>query len=119
MRIVPAFNELKDRQACFCLGVEGLTVEQFALESGKEALAQGVIVAIADRAHRRTDAGFPAALAEGQRGVLTALIGVVNDAFGTALLNSHVQGIHHQGGLEVSGHCPTDDFATPGIHDNG
>jgi len=48
MRIVPAFDEGKDSQACFRLGVEGMAVEQFAFESGKEALAESIVVAISD-----------------------------------------------------------------------
>jgi hypothetical protein len=55
---------------CFDLGFETATVEQFTFERGKETLAHGIIEAIADRAHRRSYAGFAAALAEGDRSVL-------------------------------------------------
>ena len=53
-------------------------VEQLALERGEEALAQGVVVAVADRAHRRPHPGLPASLAEGDGGVLGALVGVMD-----------------------------------------
>ena len=49
-----------------------MAVEHLAFESGKEALAESIVVAIADRAHRWADPSFSTALTEGQRGVLTA-----------------------------------------------
>lgn len=119
MGIVPTFDECKDRLACHWLIVEGTAIEQLAFQGGEEALTESIIETISDRAHRWADASFPATLAERQGSVLTALIGVVDDVFWVTLLDRHVQGIHHQGSLEVSGHCPTDDFAAPGIHDNG
>jgi len=39
MRVVPSFNKLEDRDACFDLGFEAAAVEQFAFEGGKETLA--------------------------------------------------------------------------------
>jgi hypothetical protein len=65
MRIVPAFDELKDSQACFCLCVEGMALEQFTFQGSEETFTQGIIVAIADRAHGWTNPGVPTALAEG------------------------------------------------------
>jgi hypothetical protein len=44
---------------------------------------------------------------------------MMDDTFWVTLLDRHVQGIHHQSCLEVSGHCPTNNFAAPGIHDHG
>ena len=41
-----------------------------AFEAGEEALAQGVVVAVAHRAHGRSDASLPASLAEGHGGIL-------------------------------------------------
>ena len=69
--VVPPFDELEDCHACFDLGFETATVEQFTFERGKETLAHGIIEAIADRAHRGSYAGFAAALAEGDRSVLS------------------------------------------------
>ena len=63
-----------------------MAVEHLAFESGKEALAESIVVAIADRAHRWADPSFSTALTEGQRGVLTALVGVMDDAFRTAFV---------------------------------
>jgi hypothetical protein len=119
MGIVPTFDEFKHGLACFWLVVEGTAIEQFAFQGSEEALAEGIIETIADRAHRRADSGCATALAKRQGRVLAALIGMMDDVFWATLLDRHLQGIHHQRGLEVSGHCPADDFAAPGIHNNG
>ena len=95
VRIVPAFDERKDSQACFCLRVEGIAVEQFAFQSGEETFTQSIVVAISDRAHGWANPGFPTALAESEGGVLTAVIRVMDDAFWLTLLNGHVECIGH------------------------
>lgn len=118
MGIVPTFDEFKRSLACLCLVVKDTAIEQFAFQGGEEALTEGIIETIADRAHRRADTSVPTSLAKGQGGVLAALIGVMDDIFWVTLLDRHAQGIHYQGSLQVSGHRPTDDFAAPGIHDN-
>jgi hypothetical protein len=71
--IVEAFDEAEAGHACLDLRGKAAPLEQFAFEGGKEALAQGVIVSVPDRAHRGPYAGFLAALAESQRGILAAL----------------------------------------------
>ena len=119
MGIVPTFNECEHRLTCLWLIVEGTAIEQFAFQGSEEALAEGIIETIPDRAHRRTDPGFPTTLTKSQSSILAALIGVMDDILWVTLLDRHVQGIHHQGSLQVSRHRPTDDFAAPGIHDNG
>ena len=81
MGIIPALDELKYGQAGLGLCAEGFSIEQFTFQGGKEALTQSVVEAVADRAHRRAQVGFPAAMAEGQGGILTALIRVMDDAF--------------------------------------
>src|SRR3954453_12399835 len=68
--IVEAFDEAEAGHACLDLRGTAASLEQFAFEGGKEALAQGVIVSVPDRAHREPYAGFHAALAESQRGIL-------------------------------------------------
>jgi hypothetical protein len=118
MRIVPTFDEFKHCLACFGLCVEDSAIKQFALQGSEEALAEGVVETISDRAHRRTDAGISTALAKRQGSVLAALIGVMDDIFRVTLLDRHLQGVHYQGSLELRGHRPTDNFAAPGIHDH-
>ena len=69
-RIVPAFDEIEDGEARFDLRAEPVPIEELALERREEALAQGVVVRIADAAHRRADARLRTALVEGHRRVL-------------------------------------------------
>src|SRR5690606_22092590 len=64
MRVVPALDPLEDRHPGFGLAFEPPTVKHLAFERGEEALGHRVVVGIAHRAHRRHDAGFPAALTE-------------------------------------------------------
>ena len=98
MGIIPTFEEHKDGLSAFRDGVQGHLIQEFTFERGKETLTQGVVKAIAYRAHRRENPRFPTAGTESQGGVLTALIGVVNDAFWVALANGHLQGIKDQVG---------------------
>ena len=75
MGVVPAFDELEHRDARLELRAEAVAIEKLALERGEEALAHRVVVRVADRPHRGPHVGFPAALAEGDRGVLTGFKG--------------------------------------------
>src|SRR5712671_5799425 len=95
MRIVPTLDEFEDGHARFYLGFEAAAVEQFTFERGEETLAHRVIEAIADRAHRRPQAGLLATFAEGQRGVLAVLVRVMNHAGGAALCERHVERLEH------------------------
>src|SRR5437667_6488677 len=89
--IVPAFDEVEDREARVGLRAEVLPIEQLALEGREEALAQRVVVRVADRTHGRPDAGLATPLAEGHRGVLAALIRVMNDVRRPTLRDGHIQ----------------------------
>ena len=70
MGIVKALNVFE--QGTFRLGDGSKTVsiKQFALQAGEEALAQGVVVAVAARTHGGSDTGLSASLAEGYGGAL-------------------------------------------------
>ena len=73
MGVVPALDEIEDRHASLGLGPVTFTAEQLAFEGREEALAHGVVVRVANRTHRRTHAGFAAAMAELDRSVLGEL----------------------------------------------
>ena len=73
MWVIPSLDELEDCSARLVMVVEVRAVEQLAFEGGEEALGHGVVEALPDRAHRRDHAPSPAALAEGEGGVLAAL----------------------------------------------
>jgi len=68
--VVPAFDVAEEGHARFGLALEGTAIEQLALEAGKEALRHGVVVGVADAAHRRTHAELGAALTERNTRVL-------------------------------------------------
>ena len=50
--VVEALDVVEDREPRIGLGTERASVEQLTFEGGEEALAESVVVAIADRAHR-------------------------------------------------------------------
>ena len=79
-RVVPALDVPKDRGARRGSGRPGLPVDLLLFEAGVEGLADGVVIAIADRAHRDLDPGLGAAFGEQHRGELAALIRMVNQA---------------------------------------
>src|SRR2546421_8777107 len=78
-RIVEALDKVEDRESGLSRRAQRDAIEQLAFQRGKEALAQRVVVAVADRAHRRADASGAAAQAEADGRVLAALIGVMDD----------------------------------------
>src|SRR5262245_22494272 len=95
-RVVPAFDVAEERDARFSLALEGTAIEQFALETGKEALRHRVVVGVADAAHGRTHAELCAALTERDARVLRTLIAMVDDTARPALRDRHVKCTEHQ-----------------------
>jgi hypothetical protein len=67
-RVVPASDEVEDGQARVGVSREAGPIEQLALEGREDALAEGVVVGVADATHRRPDAGVatPPAESEGR-----------------------------------------------------
>src|SRR5690606_14126330 len=91
MRVVPAFDPFKDGHAGFGRALEPPTVEHLSLQRRKEALGHRVVVGVTYRAHRRHDAGFLAALAEGVARILRPTVRMVNNAAWLALRHRHLQ----------------------------
>src|SRR6476659_1265619 len=73
---------------------------------------------IPDRAHRRPHAGFLAALAECERGILATLVGMMDHVSWPTLAEGHVEGVQNQLGSQMVRHRPADDPAAPDIHDD-
>ena len=69
-RVVEAFDELKDGHPRLAVRSEAAPIDQLAFEGGEETLAHRIVVGVADRACRWTNAGFLAASAESDRSVL-------------------------------------------------
>src|SRR5712691_10059159 len=117
-RVVPAFDELEDRHAGLGLRFETPARKQLTLQRREEALAHRVVVGIAHRSHRGPHLRFLAAKAEGDRGVLRAVVGMMHDAFRPPLPERHVERREHEFGSQVLSHAPADDSATEGIEDH-
>ena len=80
-RVIPSLTPGKDLRPCMCLGLPETTLNQLALQIGKEVLRHGVAVRINHRAHAVVHSRGPAALTNGNTGVLSTLIAVMNQLF--------------------------------------
>jgi hypothetical protein len=118
MGVVPRLDEFEDGHAGLGRGLKPGAIQQLALQGGEEGLGHGVVIAIPDRAHRGAYPGGLTAVSEGDGGVLTALIGVVDDLLWPALGESHLQGIEHQLGPQVGGHRPSHHPPAEGVQDH-
>src|SRR3989442_654781 len=78
--IVPTLDEVKDGMSGLGLSRERAAIEQLTFEGREEAFAQRIVVGVAIRAHRGPNARLLASQAERNRGVLTAVVGMVDDA---------------------------------------
>ena len=108
--VVEPLDKGEDLPPGCCWVVEEGALEQLALQRSEEALGHGVVVAVADGAHRGQDASLLASKAEFNRGVLTALVGVVDDAVGPTTGQPHVERGDDQLGAHVGVHGPAHDF---------
>src|SRR5260221_7695857 len=112
MRVVPALDEVEDRHPRLDLGLELAPVEQLAFQGGEKALAHGVVETVADRTHRGSHPGLLAAHAEGDRGVLSTLVGMMDHLDRPALPERHVQSLDTQFRAQMSCHHPATHSAT-------
>jgi hypothetical protein len=69
--IVEALDEFEGRTMRFGLCLEATPTKQLAFEGGEETLAHGVVIRVADRAHRGAYACIAAAAPSGD-GIQTA-----------------------------------------------
>src|SRR6266446_6823875 len=118
-RVVPALDEVEDRQAGVGLRGEALPIEQLALERREETFAEGVVVGVADRAHGGPDARLATPEPEGDRRVLGALVRVMDDIGGPALGHGHLERAQDELGAEMRFHRPADHATAPRIEDDG
>ena len=118
MRVVPPL----DKGEYFPTGVRGrrerVLIHALALQRREEALAQGVVAAITHRAHRALHLGLGTARPKHTRGVLAALVGVMNHADRLALFDSHREGVGHQLRGHLRPHRPAHDPAAEHIQDH-
>ena len=91
MRVVPPLYELEHRLLRLFTGSHPHPIDEFALQGGEEGLAHRIIIRVADTSHRRLHAGLSAPVAEGNRSVLAAVVGVMHHGPRLALANGHLQ----------------------------
>ena len=110
--MVEALDKVEDLAAGFSWGTEAVALEQVAPRRSKKAFTQGIVEAILNRSHGRPDTSSATTLGKGNRGVLSALVRMMDHAVWTSLPQSHLQRIEHQLSPEVSLHGPSspDDF---------
>src|ERR1039457_2719317 len=118
MRVVATFQPSKYGHARIDLAVKALPVDDLTLQRGEKRFRHRVIVGVSDPAHRGSDAGLRAALAEGVAGVLAASVRVMNHPCRPSLRNRHIQGGQHQLGVQVIAHRPAHDLARIHVQDH-
>ena len=96
MGVVPTFDKTEEGDASLGMRAEGIAINEFTFQGGKETFAQGIVKAIAHRAPRRSYSSYFTALAKGDGGVLAALVGMMNDVLGSTLRQRHIEGLQHQ-----------------------
>ena len=68
--IVEGFDVVEDSYAGLRVGAECISVKELGLQGGEEALAHGIVIAVAHRAHGRANACLGAALSKSEGSIL-------------------------------------------------
>src|SRR5579864_2418367 len=118
-RVVPALDEVEYCERSFALILKAMLDQKFALKRRVETFAHRVVEAVADRTHRWFHARFLAAIPECNRGVLAALIGMVNHTLRFAPVKRHVERIQYKLGSQVLSHRPADNAAAVDVEYDG
>ena len=115
MRIIPTFYELKDFAASFVLSAKSSSIYQFTFERGEETFTHRIVIAITNRPRRRSHAGLSTSLSEGDRGVLSSLIRMMNHSSRPSLRDGHIKSQEHELRTKMCLHCPADYAAAKNI----
>ena len=97
---------------------ETAPIDQLAFEGGEETLAHCIVVGVADRTCRWTNAGFLAVIAESDRRGLRTAIRMMDDIVGLLGRERHVEGVEHDAGLQIGREGSSDDPARPGVEND-
>lgn len=119
MRIVPPLDVLKQVQPGGRVGAVGAPIKPLTFQRREAALGHRIVVGIAHGAPRRADAHLLTAGPDGQGGVLTAMIRMVDHVGRSPLRDRHIQRTQHQIGLAKRRHRPPDHPPTPRVHHDG
>src|SRR4051812_24112781 len=119
-RFVEDLDVLEDRVREFDPRLPAARVEQFDLHPRPERLDHRVVITVADRSHRREQAGLARAVGERPGGELGAVIGMDHRAAsGVALLDRHPERVRGQASGWVVADRPADDAAAERVEDDG
>ena len=94
-------------------------VEELAFEGGEEALRHGVVIGVPDRSHRGADASLPTSFAEFDRGILRALIRMVDHARSAAADRAPCRGRRAPPAYAGRRHRPADDPSAERVQHDG
>lgn len=86
MGVVEPLDIVEDGRSGLSPRPEDVPIEQLAFERGEEGLGHGIVEAVAAAAEGRHHACLLAAIPEGEARILTAMIGVMDDAGGRATI---------------------------------
>src|SRR5215210_24710 len=118
--VVEPFQVLEDGTPRYLSIGETSSMHELGLQGGDEALCHRVVQGGSGPSHRRNDADLFEALAEGDRCVLDAAVGMMHESRRWLTPpHRHLEGIHHKLGSHVGVHRPPDDPTRMGVQDEG
>ena len=97
-------------------------MDDLGLVEAVDRLGQRVVVAVADTAHRRFDAGFGEALGVADADILRSAVGMMNQTAamnGPAFVQGLFESVEHKARVGGPAHPPADDTARIGVDDEG
>ncbi len=118
MWAVPSLDEVEHGKRSLALRLETMLHKKFAFERCVETLAHGVVVTIADRTHRWSNAGLFAARPECDRRVLRALIGMVADRSWLTPVDCHVERVDDKFSSHMIGRRSAHDASAEDVEYN-
>ena len=118
--VVEALDVIEDHQSSGAFGLRAVTAEALGLESGYEALGEGVVIGVTRAAHAWGDVVESQLETEGGGGVLATAIAVMDEAGpdGVALPSSS-EGGGDQGRGKIIAAVMSDDLSAAGIEGEG
>ena len=116
-RIVEALDE--DGDARLGLRLEFASIEQLTFERGEETLRHRIIVGVSDRPHRGANSSLPTSFAERDRGILRALIRMVDHAARPPLPERHVESVEYHLRMQGRRHRPADNPSAERVEHDG
>ena len=119
LRVVVAFDVVKDFQARIGGIFKAAALQHLAFERADEGLAPGVVIRVGTRRHALAHPRSCQSLAEGGTAVLAAAVTVEDAIFCRTGAESLAQGSHDQVAVQVVTQAPADHAARTQVEDHG